>query len=236
MRILVTGSSGFFGSWLIPGLEAAGHEIVGYDLKNGQDIQDAGALAEAMKGCQAVIHLAAYPHYMPPGTGAEPAPRPHSPQEFTRRNIIGTARVIEAMKRAKVGRLVYTSSGALYGFGPGRPLEGWVKPPISEDQYPVGGDWAMIDAYGASKIASEEWLKLVPTMTITALRINCIEPHHWGAKDGAHWGWYCLQATATRAYLAALERTKRGFVAVNVGEPSKNMDQSRLMKLWDGTL
>lgn len=226
VKVFVTGGAGFFASWLIPALEAAGHEVVAYDLKNGQDLQDVDATAEAMRGCEAVIHLAAYPHF-----------RTEIPaQNFERRNIIGTARVIAAMRKAGIKRLVYTSSGAIYGFGPNRSYDGWVRPPISEKQWPAIDDWALLDAYGGSKLACEAWLEILPDIVTTALRINCIEPHHGGAKDtGAHWGWWCSQALAARAFIAALERGARPkFLAVNVAEPNDNMELTRLKGLLGG--
>ena len=182
MKILVTGSDGFFGSWLADGLTALGHEIDGYDLTRGDDVQDVAALRKRIASCEAVLHLAAYSHFQ------EDVPA----QNFFQRNVIGTAHVVQAMQRARIRRLVYASSGAIYGFGPNRPLEGWATPPINEAQYPALADWERMDAYSGSKLACEEWLQAVPRMAITALRINCIEPHHGGAKDlGHHWGWWC---------------------------------------------
>ena len=228
MRILVTGASGFFGSWLVPELEAQ-HEVVPFDLVEGQDILNAKALAGAMKGCDAVVHMAALPHY-----------RDDIPaQAFIRLNIIGTARVVAAMRKAKTKNLVYISSGALYGFGPGRSLEGWVTPPIEEGDETDRADWDMIDAYGASKLACEEWLEATAPRgwCVTSLRINCIEPHHHGAVDsGAHWGWWCSQDTAALAVEAALVRNKTGFCAVNVGEPNENLDATRLGAMLLGAM
>jgi len=227
MKLLVTGSDGFFASWLIPALEKAGHEVVGVDVKSSGDLFNHDLMVERLTGCDAVLHLAAYPHYKPE----------IPPQEFTRLNIVGTAKLVAAMADAKVRRLVYTSSGAMYGFGPGRSLDGWVKPIITENTN--GMSWPMVDAYGASKVACEAWLALLPSRswTITSLRINCIEPYHAGAiTQGAHWGWWCSQALTSRAFEAAAKRTSGGFEAVNVGEPNPNMDLSQLDKLLAGTL
>jgi UDP-N-acetyl-alpha-D-quinovosamine dehydrogenase len=55
MRILVTGLSGFIGSSLGPFLEARGHEVRGA----GRELT---ALAEALRGCDAMVHLANIAH------------------------------------------------------------------------------------------------------------------------------------------------------------------------------
>lgn len=224
MNILVTGSSGFFGSWLVPGLEAAGYSIVPFDIQvGGNDILNTELLARTLTNtqCEAVLHLAAYPHYK----------RSVPPQEFTRVNIIGTMSVLKAMKQANVKTLVYISSGAVYGFGPYRSLDGWVKPPISEATKPE--NWAMIDVYAGSKLAAEAAFGLMDwDWSITSLRINCIEPHNEGAEArGDHWGWWCSQALAIKAVDAALRRRLGGLALVNVAEPNPNMDLTQLDKL-----
>ena len=64
MRVLVTGSKGLVGTLLTITLLRGGHEVVEYDIKDGQSIFDEQALLEAMTGCEAVVHLAAisFPH------------------------------------------------------------------------------------------------------------------------------------------------------------------------------
>ncbi|MBK7403218.1 MAG: NAD(P)-dependent oxidoreductase [Phycisphaerales bacterium] len=73
MKILVTGGSGFIGSYFLECLTAGGHEIVILDLVQPPnwyprhtyykgDIRDAPALRRAMAGCDRVIHLAAAHH------------------------------------------------------------------------------------------------------------------------------------------------------------------------------
>ena len=229
MKVMMTGGKGFIGSWLVPALEAAEHIAETYDAVDGDDIFNMKELIAHLKGIDMVIHLAAYPSYKPD----------IPPQEYVRLNIIGVARLIEAMKAAKVKNLVYGSSGAIYGFGPNRPLNGWVTPPISESQYPNADQWKLLDIYSASQLAVIAWLPLVTGYgwTVTVVRINCIEPCHLGAAErGDHWGWWCSQAMASSAFIAAVERKTTGFEIVNVGEANDNMDYTMLDKLLDGEL
>lgn len=225
MRALVTGSEGMFGSWLLPAMAEDGINVVPWDIQEGRDIFDADALTEALEDCDAVVHMAAWPHYT----------TDLSPTEFIRLNIMGTTAVFQAMRAARVKTMVYISSGAIYGFGPGRSLDGWVTPPITEKKMPVSADdWKMVDAYGASKLATEAWLDVACPRgwRITALRINCIEPEHTGALDGAHWGWWCRQQTAADTIISALTPPKTGFRRVNVGEPNPNLNLTEMLRLW----
>jgi nucleoside-diphosphate-sugar epimerase len=91
MRILVTGLSGFIGSSLGPFLEARGHEVRGAG-------REGTALAEALPGCDAVVHLANIAHA-------------RVEAELLRRvNVEGTLRAAESAARAGVRRFVYLSS------------------------------------------------------------------------------------------------------------------------------
>jgi UDP-glucose 4-epimerase len=58
VRVLVSGGAGFIGSAVVLRLKEQGHEPVVFDRFQGQDIVDSGAVADAVKGCDAVIHLA----------------------------------------------------------------------------------------------------------------------------------------------------------------------------------
>ena len=60
MKILVTGASGFVGRWLIPELEAAGHDAIGAPPSSRLDITDPSAVTALMERASpdAVAHLA----------------------------------------------------------------------------------------------------------------------------------------------------------------------------------
>ena len=57
-KILVTGDQGFIGKHLVEELEERGHEVVGLDIVNNEDVRDATQVAQSMVGCDYCFHLA----------------------------------------------------------------------------------------------------------------------------------------------------------------------------------
>ncbi|MET9066785.1 NAD-dependent epimerase/dehydratase family protein [Streptosporangium sandarakinum] len=109
MRTLVTGSAGFIGSHVVETLRAAGHEVRGFDLRDGgRDVRDAGAVEKALDGIDAVVHQAAKV-----GLGVDVSDLP----DYTSVNALGTAVLLAAMARRGVRRLVLASSMVVYGEG-----------------------------------------------------------------------------------------------------------------------
>jgi UDP-glucose 4-epimerase len=119
---LVTGGAGFIGSHVVESLLRRGTEVrVLDDLSTGRashvpvhdpnlelrtgDVLDPGIVATAMRGVRACVHLAAQPR---PRAGADP-------YEATLSNILGFLNVLEAARQARVQRVVYASSAAVYG-------------------------------------------------------------------------------------------------------------------------
>jgi UDP-glucose 4-epimerase len=103
MKILITGSSGFVGSYLIKKL-ANKHELIRYDLKNRQDVLNRKLLAKKLKGVDLVIHLAAL-------ISANESWK--KPQEYFNNNSLGTLNVITEALTAGVKKIIFFSSAAV---------------------------------------------------------------------------------------------------------------------------
>lgn len=152
--VLVSGAFGNVGSSTVRHLLAAGHRVVGVDLKTPRtmaiaarfgdavtplwgDITDAALWPRALKGVDAVIHLAAV---MPPASErvAELA------QAI---NVDATARLIRQMEAsATAKRLVFASSMGIAGREQHRRV-----PPLRVDEMPQPND-----IYGQSKLECEQ--------------------------------------------------------------------------------
>src|SRR5260221_13374035 len=151
MRYLITGGAGFLGSALANCLIEGGHEVRALDdLSAGDptrllpevsftrgDVNDIPKLWSLLQGVQCVYHLAARVSV------------PESvlyPREYKAVNVGGTVRVLEAMRDAGVTRVVFSSSGAVYGEQGTQPLR--------EDMAPDPRS-----PYAVSKLAAEYYVR-----------------------------------------------------------------------------
>ena len=127
-RWLVTGAAGFIGSNLVEALLACGQEVVGLDnystghkrnveaAANGStagllrmvegDIRDRSACAEAVAGCDVVLHQAALGSV--PRSLKEPLATHDS-------NVTGFLNMLEAARMAGAARFIYAASSSTYG-------------------------------------------------------------------------------------------------------------------------
>ena len=154
--ILVTGADGFIGSHLTEELVRQGHSVRAFVYYNSfnswgwldrcspevkgkfevfsGDIRDPHGVREAMKGCEAVIHLAALI--------AIPFSY-HSPDTYVDTNMKGTLNVLQAARDLGVKRVIHTSTSEVYGTAQ--------FVPITED-HPLQGQ----SPYSATKIAADQ--------------------------------------------------------------------------------
>jgi UDP-glucose 4-epimerase len=127
MRFLVTGGAGFLGAALANKLAADGHAVVVLDdLSNGDagqlrseiqfaqgDINNIPLLWSLLGEVDCVYHLAAR---------VSVAESVLHPQAYNAVNVGGTVSLMEAMRDTGVRRVVFTSSGAVYGRLPTQPV------------------------------------------------------------------------------------------------------------------
>jgi NAD dependent epimerase/dehydratase len=154
--VLVTGADGFIGSHLTETLVRQGYKVrafVYYNFSNSWgwldqcakdvkgkfevfpgDIRDPYGVKEAMKGADAVLHLAALI--------AIPFSY-HSPDTYIETNIKGTLNILQAARELGVKRVINTSTSEVYGTAK--------FVPITED-HPLQGQ----SPYSASKIGADQ--------------------------------------------------------------------------------
>lgn len=207
MQVLLTGGAGFIGRHVLRALAARGHAVRVLDslrpdvhaegktmaIEGAElmvaDLRDAAAIDRALRGVEAVVHLAAKV-----GLGVAIRDLP----DYASSNDAGTAELLAGMARAAVGRLTLASSMVVYGEGLGRcPEHGAVRPAARveaqlkagqfEPPCPVCGrplQSALVDesapldprnAYATSKVAQEfyaaNWAR-VTGAAVAALRYH----------------------------------------------------------------
>ena len=154
-KIFITGADGFIGSHLTETLVAQGYEVTALCLYNSLgtygwldkkadaapsnlkfvlgDVRDAGFMERAIAGHDTVFHLAsliAIPYsYV-------------APQSYFDTNVNGAMNVANACLKAKVKRLVHTSTSEVYGTAQFVPIT---------EKHPLQGQ----SPYSASKIAAD---------------------------------------------------------------------------------
>lgn len=152
-QAFVTGAAGFIGSNMVDRLLAEGVRVVGYDnLSTGfeeflasagthpkftfvrGDLLDGATLASAMDGADIVFHFAA---------NADVRFGLAHPRKDLELNTVATFNVLEAMRQNEVKRIVFSSTGSIYG-------EARVIPTPEDAPFPV-----QTSLYGASKLACE---------------------------------------------------------------------------------
>ena len=156
MKLLVTGADGFIGSHLTETLVRSGYDVrafvmynsfnsygwldhCGEDVKGkfevfAGDVRDPNGVRTAMKGQEAVLHLAALiaiPYSY------------HSPDSYVDTNIKGTLNILQAARDLGVAKIVHTSTSEVYGTARFVPIT---------EEHPLQGQ----SPYSASKIGADQ--------------------------------------------------------------------------------
>jgi UDP-glucose 4-epimerase len=156
MRFLITGAAGFLGSALANRLSKEGHTVRGMDdLSTGDpkvlspevhfvrgDVNDRPKLWSLLQDVDCVYHLAA--RVLVPESILYP-------REYNNVNVGGTVTLMEAMRDVGVRRVVFISSGAVYGDQPVQP--------INEDMPTLPRS-----PYAVSKLAAEYYIRTIGSL------------------------------------------------------------------------
>lgn len=154
-KVLVTGADGFIGSHLTEELVKKGYSVKAFAYYNSfntwgwldslpksimdhvevfcGDVRDPNGVREAMKGCDAVFHLAALI--------AIPFSY-HSPDSYVDTNIKGTLNVLQAARDLNLERVLVTSTSEVYGTAQYVPID---------EKHPFQGQ----SPYSATKIGAD---------------------------------------------------------------------------------
>ena len=155
-KILVTGADGFIGSHLVETLVRGGYDVRAFAMYNSfnslgwldqapedvkdafeavsGDIRDPHGVRHAMRGCDAVLHLAALiaiPYSY------------HSPDTYLDTNVKGTLNIVQAARELGLQRVVHTSTSEVYGTARFVPIT---------EEHPLQGQ----SPYSASKIGADQ--------------------------------------------------------------------------------
>lgn len=216
MKIMVTGQEGLLGSELVK-TYGSDYEIIGYDIKDGDDLMDFPKLLEKMKGCEQVVHLAAIPRPL----------KDKGFVEYFEANDLATLNVIRAAVASGCKRIIYASSTSYYGVEAGIPFQ----IPIKEDQ-PLVSQYITSDqllcgdeylAYHASKVIAEQllaWYGLTKKIQTIALRFGPVNVKYMGTSVSIE--------NAIQAIRLSLESKKEfWYEAFTIVDELKHMDISK---------
>ena len=164
MRVLVTGGAGYIGSGVVEELIRSGHRAVVFDsLYKGhrdavhpqaefveEDLLHADAVRSALRGADAVVHMAA-DSLVGESVG--------NPAKYYRNNLVAGLVLLDAMRESGARHLVFSSTAAVYG----EPL----KQPIEESD-----PTAPTNPYGESKLAFEHALRWYGVYGLRAISLR----------------------------------------------------------------
>jgi UDP-glucose 4-epimerase len=216
LKVVVTGGGGKLARHLLPELISK-HEVVLFDkqppdqdpsLFTQGEITDLNKLNQVFRGAKVVIHLAALRSIYN-----------HLPMEVMETNTSGTFCVLEAAQRAKVAKIIFSSSDTVLGMAQS-------KNEFPPEYLPVDEQHALKpqDPYGISKFLGESMCRCYAagfSINIIALRFSNIlcpgdeKKYSDDAKDPSTrrkslWAWVHVD-DAVQAIMRALDSELQGY-------------------------
>lgn len=241
MNFLITGAAGFLGSQLANYLVREGHQVRGLDdLSAGNpevlspdvlftrgDVNDRPKLWTLLQDVDCVYHLAARVSV------------PESvlyPREYNATNVGGTVSLMEAMRDVGVRRVVFTSSGAVYGDRGEQPLSESAAPnpqspyavsKLAAEYYvrTIGDLWGIetvilrvFNAYGPGQRLPPSHAPVIPNFLRQVLRGSSLVMH----GDGTQTRDYVYVDDVVSAMISAATAPGINHVILNVGSGTEN--------------
>jgi UDP-glucose 4-epimerase len=175
MKVLVTGGSGSVGKYVVDELVRHKHDVGVLDIvpprpgiwHHDVDVLDLPNVVKAVKGYDAVVHMAGIPH-----------PLNHPPEKVFGLNVNGTFNVLEAAARTGVMKVIFTSSESTLGFA-------FMSKHMAPDYIPIDETHPLRpqDPYGLSKIIGERICQSYSERY--GIRTVCLrEPWIWVPEGG----------------------------------------------------
>lgn len=236
MNYLITGAAGFLGSALANYLAREGHQVRGLDdLSAGDpmalspdvlftrgDVNDRPKLWTLLQDIDCVYHLAARVFV------------PESilyPREYNATNVGGTVSLMEAMRDVGVRRVVFISSGAVYGNQETQPLKEIASPnprspyavsKLAAEYYvrTIGDLWGIetvslrvFNAYGPGQHLPPSHPPVIPNFLRQAIRGGTLVIHGEGSQTRD----YVYVDDVISAMIAASTAPGINHLVINVG-------------------
>lgn len=236
MNFLITGAAGFLGSHLANFLVREGHQVRGLDdlsvgnpevlapdvLFTRGDVSDRPKLWTVLQEVDCVYHLAARVSV------------PESvlyPREYNAVNVGGTVSLMEAMRDVGVRRVVFISSGAVYGDQGEQPLREDATPnprspyavsKLAAEYYvrTIGDLWGIetvslrvFNAYGPGQHLPASHAPVIPNFLRQAVRGGSLVMH----GDGSQTRDYIFVDDAVSAMISAATAPNINHLVINIG-------------------
>ena len=240
MNFLLTGAAGFLGSHLANFLVREGHQVRGLDdlsvgdpevlspdvLFTRGDVNDRPKLWTLLQEVDCVYHLAARVSV------------PESvlyPREYNAANVGGTVSLMEAMRDVGVRRVVFISSGAVYGDQGNQPLKESATPnprspyavsKLAAEFYvrTIGDLWGIetvslrvFNAYGPGQHLPPSHAPVIPNFLRQAVRGGSLVMHGEGTQTRD----YVYVDDAVSAMISAATAPNINHMVINVGSGSE---------------
>jgi len=254
MNFLITGAAGFLGSSLANYLAREGHQVRGLDdLSAGDphalspdvlftrgDVNDRPKLWTLLQDVDCVYHLAARVSV------------PESvlyPREYNAVNVAGTVSLMEALRDVGVRRVVYISSGAVYGSQVEQPLKECSTPnpsspyavsKLAGEFYvrTIGDLWGIesvslrvFNAYGPGQHLPASHPPVIPSYLRNAVRDGSLIVHGQGSQTRD----YVFVDDVVRCMVAAATAPGLDNAVINVGSGSETSVRELIRLIIDMT-